>query len=756
MNSRITFHAMRQILALGLVLLLTALANVRGQTNCIPCDRASTAGLLSETTGQSGDFAVRRAGAEVNARWKIPVSQDGLYRLTYDQMVAAGISSNELIGSQIRLYCRTQEVAILVTSSSQLTSQDAVYFYGVKHDGAYNRTNVYWLGFGGTGRRMAVTSGSPVGGETLVTSACFSAVYDAKNLHRPYHQPFNTQIDHWFAELVTTSTPVSISLNTSNRVPGEVANLSIAMFGLTEDTSVNPDHRTRIRVNGSVIAQPTFEDTVLMTTNYFINGTNLLAGMTTADLLQNQVGVSNDFAYLIRLRIDFVATNQMRSTHHEFCGRAGTNVYRVSGVVTNGGLWLLNLADIYAPELIVNARITNSTTVEFRCVTNGVTRFAVVQSNGLRTAASPQQVTFRNLGDASRSADYLLICPVELRQQAYRLAKQRYTNGLNIAVAPLNDVYNEFGYGVVDVYPIKQFIGYAYHHWSTPKPRFAVLVGEGTYDPLGYLGSVPAINLPTRFGPSPQVVAAMDTWYGLVDGTTNAADDLLPDVVIGRIAVSTLGQLSNVVNKITVFDSSISSNALLVSDYPDGTNNFYGSSQTNIHSILSSNGYNNFQFAGPPLNPSQSRSIITNNFGRRIVSFVGHGAVDRWSSANLLNTNDAVNLGNTTYPVVTIFSCNNGSFVDRQTNCLSEVLLESTRGAASVFTPTALSAQQFSDKLAAGFMTSWAAQKRRYLGDIAFEAYLNLWSFNPNVSELRTYQIIGDPGLLANRPGTLP
>jgi hypothetical protein len=58
--------------------------------------------------------------------------------------------------------------------------------------------------------------------------------------------------------------------------------------------------------------------------------------------------------------------------------------------------------------------------------------------------------------------------------------------------------------------------------------------------------------------------------------------------------------------------------------------------------------------------------------------------------------------------------------------------------------------------MAAGFMNSLAAADRRYLGDIAFAAYLNLWAFNPSVAELLTYQVLGDPGLIVNKPGTLP
>jgi len=723
--------------------------------DCEPCDRQSNAGFLPGMTGQSNQFAVRRSGAEVDAKWKIDISRDGWYRITQSQMVAAGMPAGQLIGSQIRMFTRTQEVALLVSATNLLDGGDAIYFYGMQHDGIYSRTNAYWLGLGGEGRRIETISGSTNNGGTTVTSACFSAVYNPKNLHRPFHQPLNADIDHWFAEAVFDNQNTGpILINTSNRVLGQDAVFSLTMFGLTTS-----NHQTRITLNGNIINTSPYVGPILYSTNIIIPTSYLTPGIMSSMTLR-QIGTNastpQDFAYLIETRIDYPARIRMRSNAQEFCGRPGTNIYNILSLFTNVGNTILDISDPYAPVRITDATFTASPSVtnfiaEFRHVTTNVHRYMIVQSNGIINAMTPQAVTFRNLGDTARSADYLLICPYAFRTQAYRLAKHRFTNGLNVVVAPLPDIYNEFGYGIVDADTIKQFVGYVFHHWTPPRPRFALLMGEGTYDPLGHIGSVPSVNLPTKFGISPFVIAAKDTWYGLVDG-----DDLLPDVMIGRMSVSSTVFLSNIVSKVIAFDgATITNTALLVADNGDTNNNFFGSSTTNIFHILFSNGFS-ITSTMLPLNPSQARPTISNNFNRRVVSYVGHGAVDRWSSVNAWNTLDTAGLNNTFYPLVAIFSCNNGSFVDRQTNCLSEVMIESYRGASSVFSPTALSVQQYADLMANGFMNGLAVDKRRYLGDIAYRAYLSLFNFNPNVSELETYQILGDPGLLVNRPGTLP
>lgn len=755
--SRLDTHALK-LCAAGL--LLGLLLNRVFAAECIPCDRANNQGFMPSMNGLPGDFAQRRSGIDVDAKWRLGVSRDGWYRLTQPQLVAAGLASNLLIGSEIRMYCRTQEVALLVTSSNLLSPQDSIYFYGVQHDGYYSRTNVYWLGLGGAGRRIQTMSADPVGVEPVVSSVCFSAVYNPKALHRPYHQPLDDGIDHWFAALVNDSSGFSFMLNTSNRVHNETANVTIHMYGLTTSQAISPDHRTRVRINGVQVGLFDYDGPDGYVTNFVVTNNVFSQGMSTNDLLQMKpAGISNESAYLISYRLDYIATNTMRNPSHEFCSLPGTNTYRVLNLTTNGGFWVMDISDPYAPVLLSGATITNATTLAFRYGSSGVARLAVVQSNGVLQAATPEEFAFRNLSDTTRSADYILITPVAFRDYAYRLAKHRYTNGLRVAVAPLNDVYNEFGYGIIDADSIKQFIGYAYHHWTAPQPRFALLIGEGTYDPLGYLQAPPAIQIPVKFGSTPFVYAAQDVWYGFVDGMTNAGNDALADVVIGRISISSNTPLTNLVNKIQAYEGgSTNKTALLVADTYDavGGNDFLGSSTTNIAPYLLSNGYQvAYADAAHPGTLSAAFISSSMNSGRRLVSYVGHGALDRWSTS-LYTISNVASLANSIYPLVTIFSCQNGSFVESITNGLSEAFIELPRGSSSVFSPSALSVQVFADKVEAGFMKSIAADNRRYLGDVAMDAYLNLWMFNPNAYELLTYQVLGDPALIVNKPGTLP
>ena len=89
---------------------------VRGLAQCGTCPDPDTSFLLPSMSGQASDFAVRRAGAEANANFKLEVSQDGIYRVTRDDLVAAGYPASSLIGSSIRVFYRTQEVSRVVST----------------------------------------------------------------------------------------------------------------------------------------------------------------------------------------------------------------------------------------------------------------------------------------------------------------------------------------------------------------------------------------------------------------------------------------------------------------------------------------------------------------------------------------------------------------------------------------------------------------------------------------------------------------
>jgi hypothetical protein len=698
--------------------------------------------------GIGSDFAPRRSGLAALADLRIPVGSAGVYRITQPQLVAAGMVSNQLIGDQIRLFCRTQEVAVQVSNSGLWTTNDSLLFYGAPHPGYYSTTNIYWLGVSG-GMRLAMpgVDGSTNSGGIRVTSYWERVTYAPDQLWRDFYRPWDDTIDHWFAALVshTSDTPTLVTID--DRLAIGNATFNLLMYGLTSSS-----HTTRVSVNGTPTLSYAYFGAERFATSSQFSASQLTNGANPFTF--RQINVSNDSAFVMEYSIDYLRSLKVRSDTLHFNGLAGTNIYQVAGLSTNSGLWVLDVSDPATPLIYTNWNVTGGSgnyVLNFRAVATVPRRYCVVAPARIGAVSGLRRHFFRDLATTNNLAEYLLITSYEFRRPAYDLLKHRQTNGMAVKAIPLEDLYNEFSYGIVDAAAIKQFIGYAYHYWRKPAPRFVCLVGDGTPDPRNGLGLNPALTLPVHYGPSSFNWCAQDNWYACVDGT-----DWLVDLSIGRIPVASTAEFSRVVAKTRSFETNTPPlEVLLVADKTD-TNPppkyFKIASETLIWPPLDQAGYfpSTAYYDDTLGGATIMRSNITMsiNSGVHLVTYFGHGAADLWSDKNFWNTNDIPLLNNSRYPIVVIFSCKNGAYDDLSKKSLAEVFIKETHGAVACVAPTVLSVQDYAESIAEGFMGEFTNQTTR-LGDSMNAGLLHLWgpSGNQTAYELLSYEIIGDPAL---------
>ena len=720
----------------------------------------SHAGLLPDmTSGIPSDFALRRAGAEVSASYRVGITNEGLYRINYSTLTAAGLSN--VVGNEIRVYCQTQEVAVYVSSVGAFGSGDYVLFYGTGYDGYYTSTNVYWLGIGGSGSRMSTRSGVRITSGYADNSILDHVVVLASNsLYRAFYEPDNVALDHWFMALLKTNGPTSFVVPAGLLYASGQATLSFILNGLTTDAGVNPDHRTEVVVNGTVVANILYDghDSYSGTCTF---AASPLGPLPAISFRQTQTGVADDRAYLKRFSLQYPRWLEAENNAWLFTGLSGTNNYYVNGFTpTNTTCWILDVSNPFSPSVFTNYAYDSpqpdKRRVCFGDITSQPRQYYACATSAVTTLTSLEKVFFRNLASTSQQADYIVICPYEFRQSAYRLLKHRFTNGLNVAVAPVTDIYNEFSYGVKDAAAIKQFLGYAFHHWSNPPPKYAILLGNGSYDPRDYLktSGVTADVIPVHLGPTPFEWSALDGWFATVNGP-----DMLVDIAIGRVPVATDSQLSDVAGKIMAYEALSVSNAwhkkaLLAADNVDGTYNFKGASTTNVNSHLLSNG-----FACTPAylddgSVSATRTTISNkiNSGVFVVSYFGHGAVDMWADESIFNSNDVTLLNNSILPLFTVLTCRNGDFDEPGIVCMAEQLLaRPNRGAIAAIAANTLSIEEAAEVFANGFYEAlMKTNQYRRVGDVMNAGLLKLWTASPASTELLFYEVFGDPALVVN------
>jgi hypothetical protein len=132
---------------------------------------------------------------------------------------------------------------------------------------------------------------------------------------------------------------------------------------------------------------------------------------------------------------------------------------------------------------------------------------------------------------------------------AERLAEYRRKQGLTVRIINIDDIYNQFSYGLFDPRAIRSFLQYAFYYWQKPAPNYVLLIGDASSDyqgnfANGVINYVPAYRKYIIAGE-----CASDSWYTEVSGS-----DSIPDILIGRFSVNNLSDAEAILDKIIRYE----------------------------------------------------------------------------------------------------------------------------------------------------------------------------------------------------------
>ena len=156
-----------------------------------------------------------------------------------------------------------------------------------------------------------------------------------------------------------------------------------------------------------------------------------------------------------------------------------------------------------------------------------------------------------DLRNSNNGADYIIITHSKFKEVAQRLAEYRSSNlplitNARVKIIDVQDIYDEFSFGLLDPLALKKFVKYAFNNWVSPSPNYVVLLGDMSFDYRGiYFSSrpnfIPSIMVQTpEYGQAPS-----DNEIVCVVG-----DDIVPDLAIGRLSCETVEEGNILVDKI--------------------------------------------------------------------------------------------------------------------------------------------------------------------------------------------------------------
>jgi hypothetical protein len=678
---------------------------------------------------------------------KIYVEEEGIYHLTTSALREVGLDLSGVEPAMAQLTNRGQEVPLWIAGEGD---DLAIEFYGTANESEYSVVNVYWLTIGQATGKM--TEERPV---SSVDTASFPSSFEA-TLHREDDSlywpkaPQGASRWYWQSLIAPASTAFTFTLH---HLADDDGILRAALLGGTSGPA-EPDHHILIHLNDHLVADATWDGQemylVETATSHLLEGENILVLEAPGD-----TGAKAEVALLDWVEIGYQRGFVAEDDRLQFEGEAGA--YRIAGFSQPD----VGIFDITDPA---NAVRLSGYVVEpegdayaasFSDEAPGQRKYLAVSSMAIKEPMRIALADHADLRAADNQADYIVITHPDFRQSLKPLVEWRESRGLEVRVVTIEEVYDEFSYGLADPAAIRDFLRYAHQQWAEPAPRYVLLVGDASYD---YRDNLKASNknlLPTYLVQTYFVgETASDNWFVDFD------DDSSPEMAIGRLPVKSAAEARIVVDKIVSYERNPTpgewrKRVVFVAD--DDQSDFEATSDDLIENNLPPDYQATRIYLSAFTDPKESTAQIIAEFNRgaAIVNYVGHAALNVWAKEGVFSSADIAALRNgSRLPFVVTMTCLDGYFHHPQANCLvEELLLAEGKGALATFAPTSelLPAEQ--DALVKALFEALFASDAPTLGEAVMQAKRSLSEGGQGYQDLiETYTLLGDPALRLVQP----
>jgi hypothetical protein len=621
--------------------------------------KAKIARLAAAQVSQQGSLASQAAV-------KMSVRQEGWYRVTQPELVAAGLDPRA-DARLLQLFVDGQEQAINVVGArdAEFGTGAAIEFYGVGLDTPSTDTRTYWLVAGTTpGKRIqqAKEQGAPA------TATSFPYTVERKDRMVYFSSLRNGDKENFFGPVITSnSVDQSLTVSRLNQSGGQ-AQLDVRLQGVT-----TVPHQVRVQLNGSNVGYVSFNGQAEGTGRFTVAPSLLKEGQN--QILLTSLGTSSDISLVNSVRLTYP---------HSYA--ADNNALKLSALgnqaVTIGGFTTgqIRVVDVSNPaaaqELMGQIRQDKGGYSITITPVGAGERQLLAFGNQDRKPARVEANLPSSWRLPTNGADVVFITRRELMASLDPLKALRQSQKLKVSVIDVEALYNEFSFGQRTPQAVKDFLSYAGSSWKIA-PRYVLLAGDASLDPRNYMGQGDFDLVPTKLIDTSYMETASDDWLA------DFNNDGLPEMSIGRLPVRTPQQTAALVSKIVAYDgSSGSEGVLLVSDVVDGVYNFEDAS-TQLSALIPPN-IRVERIDRGRIDPAEAKAMLLEilNRGPKLVNYTGHGSVDLWRG-NLLTSADVLELTNAqNLPLFITMTCLNGYYVDPTLDSLAESLLKTEHGGA--------------------------------------------------------------------------
>ncbi|MEA3475441.1 MAG: type IX secretion system sortase PorU [Candidatus Cloacimonadota bacterium] len=675
-----------------------------------------------------------------NYRWfKIPITQDGIYKITKSQLVDFDIADEENLHAEyVRIfngggcsldrnsYTGPSDLREIPVFLSQSGDDFSIYFYARdtngnemnpnyngggynQHFNPYTGENIYWLTYI---TDLGVTVNNPSLHKTILQRR------NPKETLNIYHYKEHFEEEElrlepngikwfWYNFPGTGSNIKSFEFFVSNLVQNGNQKIMLKFNSRPDNTL------SKFYLNNNEIHPYILSSSVWFSGDLFKNGNNRLD-------IQAYSSGSQTLSFNF-YEVEYDKNLSLENNRVSFSLPEINTLYNIEiRNVRNSELQIFKVYDFDNVERIDSLYFENNKVYFTDSINNkDIKYFAVCQDgyispsqiiekyvpkvyysyneNGQIIEENDKECYLRN-NIKLANTDLIIICPEEYYEKSKELANfHSEIDSMTVLVTKLNDVYDEFSWGLPDVVAIRYFLHYAFDYYgvdSGHKVSYVILVGDGTNDFRNYDSITGDKNkiLPFIKGTTP-----LDENYVCFNSSN-------PEMMIGRIPCQTITELEIVIDKIINYTTNpnygfwrsrvmISADDVLQhgdNDQPQHTNTAECSLAVFIDDNVELIKIYGIDYPLDELSnkPEANEAIIkTINNGVAIFVYIGHGGYDVLGDEDYFRSSDISKLNNSDMlPFFYAGSCNVGHFDSNTFESMAEkMLLAKDRGAIASY-----------------------------------------------------------------------
>ena len=720
------------------------------------------------------------------ARWlrephvRIAVRYPGVYRVTGDDLAAAGVDLAVLKPARIGLWSAGRAVPVEINAANPQRFQpaDSITFVGDAPRGTFstymplNLRNIYYLTWSDEQPlqyrcETCVTSAPVASGASFMEDI----LLERDNLlHYARTGPDVTDYYFWVGQVAGAEHmyPVFVSFPGFDPRPGRPAEMTLRVFGQTEVASVKPGHVFDVKWGDLSLGRISFDGI-----GYHDFTTTVPATDTGATRRLLLVSPPERKDVVDRLSLDNIRLRYPRRLdadgRHVFFFNSRLVTDTLTSAVAVSGLQPGTKVYNLSVPLCHVAADAKATTVAVM-LTDQPTSYVAVSPSGWMT---PDLITFRpptdELLDLPPDVEALVMCHPLTARGARALAEYRNSTGLRTHTVDVTRIYDALGNGYISSGALKRYLRFVRQQSS--KLRYIVLVGDSTNnyremahgepeDPDNALATHNDIIIPIHWVYQPQTTYSFgypnDNWYG------SFAWPNAPDIAVGRIPANSDEDVFNYLRKVIEYEQlqkSREDRLLLISSVEASFQQLVTQTRDMLAARFTTSTTLFPETSVAEREVARIREEI--DAGVQLIYYVGHGGAFVWrvgpidfkQQKDLFTPADVAKLRNAgRYPLIVCSSCYVTSFDNQFSLGEAFVLQPQAGGIAIVGTPWKTGVYEnhaFNEHL----LRAYGDLANKRLGDIFMVAKRATRPPNPDVVDFQTFTMLGDPCLeLVRKP----